>query len=111
MKYSVIGLTIAAGASVDVQAEELEEGNVVKVALFTDDVPSDSVNIQIKGSEGEVHPFVNYKEFTPTNGDHFESRKDFNIEAGRKITVTANADDALVAEFKCQVLFYIQEKI
>jgi hypothetical protein len=110
MKYTVIDLFIANGDSTSVESQELEEGKVIKVALFSETTPSEPIDIQIKGSEGEIHPFVSHREFMPTNGNHLESRKDLEITGGRKITITARASGNLAADFKGQLLFYIEEK-
>ena len=108
LRHSVIKVEVAAGEALDVSEEILHEGNVTHVAFYTDNKPSESVAIQIEGSEGEIHPFVNYREYETTGGKHKEAKKEFEISGGRKIKVTAKADGNLVEIFKGEMLFVIE---
>lgn len=110
MKYSVVDIDFSIGDENIVENIELEEGVVRRVALFINDKPSSDVKIQLKGTEGEIHPFISYQEFLPANGGHLASRKELTITGGRKIKVTATADFPLTGVFKAQLLFYIEPK-
>ncbi len=111
MEFSVINVTIPAGDNAEIGYEILEGGNVVAVALLTDDSPSEPVNVKINNANNDViHPSVNYKEYIPTNGNHFESRKRMNFKGGSKVKVTANSVSNLTSAFTFQMLFYIETK-
>lgn len=111
MQYTVIDLLIPANQATATISENIEDGKVVAVALFTDSTPSETVSLGIYDSSNKaIHPPVHIKEFVPTNGNHAESRKELVFTGGRKIKVTLNADDNLQTEFKGQLLFYIEEE-
>ncbi len=107
-RYSVIKVEIAAGEAVDVGEASINEGTVTHIAFYTDNKPSESVAIQIHGGEGEIHPYVNYKEYETAGGSHENAKKELRIAGGRKIEVKAKADGNLTEVFKGEMLFVIE---
>lgn len=108
-QFTVIDVLIPSGQKSFTTTELPEDGKVFKVAFYTDDTPSQTVSIGIYDNGNKaIHPPVHYKEFVPTNGNHLDSKKDLVFTGGRKIKVTANADDNLSADFKGQLLFLIE---
>ncbi|AUC13682.1 hypothetical protein BTO06_04030 [Tenacibaculum sp. SZ-18] len=110
LKHTVVNLTIPSGDSVDDATLKLEEGNVVACALFKNNDPSSNVNVKIEASNSdELHPFVSYQEYQPTNGNHFDSRKRLYFSGGREIRIFAKSNTPLTDEFTFQMIFYIDQ--
>lgn len=110
MRYTVLDIVIPAGQSSFTDSISLDAGKVVKVALFTKSTPAENITLGVDDQNNKaIHPPVPYQEFQPTNGNHFESRKDLIFDGDRKVKVVLNADANLAAEFKGSFMFYIQE--
>jgi hypothetical protein len=110
LKPKVINITVPVGSTPITKSIHIEAGQVVKCALFTDGVPESQVNVKIESDGGdELHPFVTYKEYEPTNGNHFESRKDLNFQGNTDIKVTAQPLGGLGRPFSFQMIFYVKD--
>ena len=110
LKHKVVNLTIPSGEDYKDAPIFLEEGNIVACALHTDNTPSSNVNVKIEDNKSdELHPYVTYKEYQPTNGNHFESRKPIHFSGGREIKVFAKSSTALTEDFNFQLIFYIDQ--
>lgn len=110
LKHKVVNLTIPAGDDYKDVALFLDEGKVIACALHTDNSPSSNVNVKLEDSNSnELHPFVSHKEYQPTNGNHFESRKSIHFSGGREVKVFAKSSNALTEEFNFQLIFYIDQ--
>lgn len=110
LKHKVVNLTIPSGDTTTDAPLNLEEGNVVACALFKNIDPSSNVNVKIETSNSdELHPFVSYQEYQPTNGNHFDSRKRLNFSGGRDIRVFAKSNTPLTDDFTFQMIFYIDQ--
>ncbi|CAL2104474.1 conserved protein of unknown function [Tenacibaculum sp. 190130A14a] len=108
-KSNVVNVTIEQSQPSGSQTLKIDSGIVTKCVLLTNDVPAEFINVKIEDVHGdELHPSVSYKEYQPTNGNHFESRKDIYFEGNRDIKVTAYADGAVSKAFKFQMLFYVE---
>ncbi|MCF2875424.1 MULTISPECIES: TRAM domain-containing protein [unclassified Tenacibaculum] len=112
LKTKVINITIKERGDFDSKELKIDSGKVVKCALFTDAAPGEIVNIKIEDANNneELHPFVTHKEYQPTNGNHFDSRKDIHFDGNRRINVVAKAIKPLAKEFTCQMMFYIDQE-
>lgn len=112
LKTKVIVLSINERGDFDSKELKIDSGKVVKCALFTENSPSEIVNIKIEDANNkeELHPFVTHKEYQPTNGNHFESRKDIHFDGNRRINVVAQAIKPLAKAFTCQMMFYIDQE-
>lgn len=110
MKHKVINLTIPSGSDYISGKLNLEEGRVVACALLTDSTPNIPVNIKLEDSGNDIlHPYVSYKEFQPTNGNHFDSRKKLDFDGNQDVLVFAKSNTALDTDFTFQLLFYIEK--
>ncbi|XRE42353.1 hypothetical protein ACIVBQ_000557 [Tenacibaculum discolor] len=110
IKHSVINGRIENGTnSVQVQGF-IKPGKVVKLALFSDSSPSKPVNVKLEDTGGdELHPLVSHKEYEPTNGNHFESRKEIYFEGNRDVVVKAVSSENHTSDFNFQLIFYIEQ--
>ncbi|WP_407268775.1 hypothetical protein [Tenacibaculum maritimum] len=110
LKYKVINFSIPVGSTPVTKSIRIEKGQVEKCSLFTDDTPNTGVNIKIEENGGDdIHPYVTYKEFQPTNGNHLDSRKDLVFDGNRDINVIAMPMGDLEAPFNFQMIFYIEQ--
>ncbi|WP_299124208.1 hypothetical protein [uncultured Tenacibaculum sp.] len=112
LKIKVINITIKERGDFDSKELKIDSGKVEKCALFTENSPSEIVNIKIEdaNTNEELHPFVTHKEFQPTNGNHFDSRKDIHFDGNRRIKIVAQAIKPLAKEFTGQMVFYINQE-
>ncbi|WP_272152120.1 hypothetical protein [Tenacibaculum aiptasiae] len=109
LKAKVVNIRIPAGDNNDTQPLHIELGKVVKCALFKEEAPDQPVNVKIEDIQGhELHPSVTYKEYEPTNGNHYDSRKDIHFDGNREIRVIAQAKSALRKDFVFQMMFYFE---
>ncbi len=110
MNYKVVTVTIPKGREQERQEVKVEDGTIIACALHTDHVPSSMVKIKLEDTNlNEIHPFVSYKEFQPTNGNHFESRKHLNVDGNRDVVVFAKTSKPLQKAFSFDLLFYVEK--
>lgn len=110
LKSKVVTITIPSGENNDSQPLHIEMGKVVKCALFKQNEPSTNVNVKIEKIDGDtLHPFITYKEYEPTNGNHFDSRKDIHFDGSIDIKVIAQATKDLAEDFSFQMVFYFEQ--
>lgn len=112
LKTKVANIKILSGSNYGSKTIHIEKGRVLKCALFLiGEAPSSVVNIKIEdaASGDELHPFITHHEYMPTNGNHFDSRKDLNIEGNRDIKITAQSLADLREEFNCQMVIYYDQ--
>ena len=112
LKTKVVNITIKERGNYDASELKIERGKVVKCALFTETSPGEIVNVKIEDANNneELHPFVTYKEFQPTNGNHFDSRKDLHFDGNRTIKVIAQAKNDLAKDFTFQLVVYLDQE-
>ncbi len=112
-KSKVANIKVLGGSNNDSTTVHIEKGRVLKCALFINsDVPSEIVNVKIEDANtgDELHPFITYHEYQPTNGNHLDSRKDLHFDGNREIKITAQAKDDLKADFIFQMVFYYDQE-
>lgn len=107
-RFKAVNINVPSGQSSGLFTIDLEKGINKKIALLTNSNSNQNINISIKDDFGnDIHPFVNYKEFLPTNGGHEESRKELIFTAGNRVNIEVSCDENLTDDFKGQFLFYL----
>lgn len=109
IKSKVANIKIVSGTNKDSKIIHIEKGTVLKCALFVNgSLPSEIVNVKIEDAStgDELHPFITYHEYQPTNGNHFDSRKDMHFDGNRDVKITTQAMGDLAADFNFQMIFY-----
>ncbi|WP_299106045.1 hypothetical protein [uncultured Tenacibaculum sp.] len=110
LKFNILNITVPQGQTFGSAELQIDSGYVEKCALLTNDAPSEFINVKIEDIGGdELHPSVSYKEYQPTNGNHYDSRKSIDFKGNRKIKVTAYSDKAVAKDFKFQMVFYVDQ--
>ena len=113
IKSKVANINVISGSNSDSKTIYIEKGSVLKCALFLNStLPSEIVNVKIEDANtgDELHPFTTYHEYQPTNGNHFDSRKDIHFDGNRDVKITAQAKEDLAADFNFQMVFYYDQE-
>ncbi|WP_272149130.1 hypothetical protein [Tenacibaculum aiptasiae] len=111
LKTKVINVTLDGSSGYGEAILKIDSGIVEKCALFALNTPEGIVNVKIEDANNneELHPFVTYKEFQPTNGNHYDSRKDIHFDGNRTVKVVAQSAKPLREDFVFQMMFYLNQ--
>ena len=110
MKIKALNIKIPTGSDYSDAEINIPEGVIARCSIFTDDKPSYPVDVRLEDvNSEELHPFVSYKEYQPTNGNHYESRKSLNVLGNRTIRVIAKSRQNVTEDFDFQMIFYVEK--
>jgi hypothetical protein len=110
MKKRAANISISSETSFGNKELNLDEGQVVNLALYHQNFPNKSVNIKIEDDRGEeIIPSIPFQEFKPGNGEYLKSRMPVSFKAGRKVNIVAKATGNLSEDFSFDLVFYIDQ--
>lgn len=110
LKHQVVNINIPEGERFDTQSVKLESGKIERMVLHVLSDPDINVDVKIEdNNSNDLHPYVTYKEYMPTNGNHISSRKEIQFDGNRTVNVLAKSNNDLTKPFKAQIIFYINQ--